>query len=198
MHRYALFMLSGLMSIVPRDTGRPRVGAAACILAVMLLGSTMPTRAGAAVLMVLEHRLPSEVVRLEIKTTAGTFLSPLRGQPQPRWTIRPGEALEAPRRPAERIVALFHGPAASSQLLCRIVVRYYADAHGGWVPHFQLQDEPAVVREGDRWRPLTLNRGVPALIILTSSTLPNAEGFFPSLEFALTTGPIAIDHWAVQ
>jgi hypothetical protein len=39
---------------------------------------------------------------------------------------------------------------------------------------------------------------VATLIVLTSSTLPNAEGYYPALEFGLTTGLTNIDAWLVR
>ena len=79
-----------------------------------------------------------------------------------------------------------------------MIVRYFRNAEGLWVPHFRLDEEPLVRREGNRWVPLLQERGLPTLIVLTSSTLPNAEGFYPALEFGLTTGPLSIDLWRVR
>ena len=49
-----------------------------------------------------------------------------------------------------------------------------------------------------RWRPLTLPSGDPTLLQRLGAALPNAEGYFPEIEFALSTGPVAIDSWVVR
>jgi hypothetical protein len=78
-------------------------------------------------------------------------------------------------------------------------VRYFQNSEVKWVPQFQLNEEPLVVRGKDgRWKPLTTIHGVPNLIVQTGTALPNAEGYSTALELGFTTGATPIDAWQVQ
>jgi len=86
-----------------------------------------------------------------------------------------------------------------STLLFIVRVRYYQNQDGKWVSHFQLNEEPLVMRGADgKWQPLTIIQGVPSLIMQTGTALPNAEGYAASLELGFTTGAMPIDAWLVQ
>jgi len=61
-----------------------------------------------------------------------------------------------------------------------------------------LQQVPLVVPTEKGWRPVTALPGATELIMLTSSTVPNAEGYFPFLEFGAGSGRLAIDFWIVR
>ena len=61
-----------------------------------------------------------------------------------------------------------------------------------------MVDEPLVTRRGEKWLPLTALRGNAVLVVITNATLPNAEGFYPALEFGLSIGATPIDYWQVR
>jgi hypothetical protein len=155
--------------------------------------------ADAPVLMILEHVEAKEKIETKIETKGGVVISPVKDKPQAKWSIRAGEALTAESRPGERAVNFFQGSGIQSSLLFIVRVRYFQNSAGQWVPQFQLNEEPLVVRGKDgRWKPLTTIQGVPSLIVQTGSTLPNAEGYSAALELGFTTGTASIDAWQVR
>lgn len=168
-------------------------------LAVLVCAVTVARFAWAAepLLMVLVPMGAATEVNVEAK--AGAVVSPARGKEFEKWNLRPGNALAAPAQPEDRLVELFRGVEAERVLLCSISIRYFRDARGFWVPHYQLNQEALVTRDKNgNWQPLTAVRGAPSLMVLTNATLPNAEGFYPSLEFGLTNGQLQIDSWDVR
>jgi hypothetical protein len=114
-----------------------------------------------------------------------------------RWHVVPGETVNAAAAPSPRVVDLYGGTPQSPELVARVLVRYFGAA-GKWIPHYQLTEEPAVVHRGGRWAPLTIGQGMPGLIIQHGGTLPNADGFFPRIEFSLTTGSLPLGAWLVR
>ena len=150
------------------------------------------------VIMVLEHTEGGKQVGVNIEAIRGVFLSPYRGKPQRKWAIRPGHTLGAASRPASQVVELYKGTPREPILIVRVVIKYFRNGEGNWVPHFLLDQEPLVVRAGKRWKPLTTIQGVPSLLVITGNTLANAEGFYPKIDFELSTGPLAIDFWVVK
>ena len=149
-------------------------------------------------LMVLVHAEGGKLIETKIATKSGTSLSPEKNKPQQQWVIRAGDTLKSTTRPADRVVKFYKGTGSNGILIFMVKVRYFPDERGGWVPQFQLDQEPLVVHENGRWRPLSTIQGVPNLIVQTGSVLPNAEGYFALLQFGFTTGPTSIDAWAVQ
>jgi hypothetical protein len=140
--------------------------------------------------------VPAEI---KVEARAGASLSPTRGKEFDKWTLRPGSAFASETRPEDVLVELYRGADTERVLLCSIGIRYFRDNRGVWVPHYQLNEEALVTRDkSGRWQPLTAVRGAPSLIVLTNTTLPNAEGFYPSLEFGLTNGRLQIDSWIVR
>lgn len=113
-----------------------------------------------------------------------------------RWQISAGETVRTAVPPAPCAVELYSGTGLSPELIGRVIVRY-ARAAAGWVPEFRLDEEPTVARVNGQWVPLSLASGSPGLLVQHGGTLPNAEGFFRSIEFSLTTGPVAITAWRV-
>ena len=111
----------------------------------------------------------------------------------PTWKLKPGDPIRADARPPDRIVELYSGTVLAPSLLCRVLLRYYA-SDSGWTPQFQLDDEPAVARVNGRWQPL----GGIAGLVRFGNTLPNAEGFFPTIEFGLGAGSLSIVAWQVR
>jgi len=171
------------------------------VIAVMLalLGVTPNLLAASApVLMVLQHAEADKLVATKIEVKGGKVLSPDAGKPQQRWVIRAGDLIQSGEQPADRVVRFYKDTGSEGTPVIIVKVRYFRNSEGRWVPKFQLNEEPTMVRRGDRWVPLTTTQGVTNLIAQTGNTLPNAEGYYPSLEIGLTTGALAIDFWVVQ
>lgn len=171
---------------------------AGAVVGFMALTLASPFVHAAAVIMVLQSQVNGNPIKAEVEAVPELVTSPLAGKALPKWSVVPGEAIKSPGRPAERVVHLFRKVGLEYQHICSIKLRYYPDKQGVWVPHFQLDEQPAVVRKNGRWQPITTVRGLPSLVVLTSSTLPNAEGFYPSLELGLTIGLMSIDSWIVR
>jgi hypothetical protein len=175
-------------------------GIASALALVMLLTGFAPAlyAAKAPVLMTLAHTEAGKVIETKIETKGGLVLSPDQGKPRPQWIIRAGEAIQSASRPGERAVNFYQGSGNQTVLLFIVKARYYPSDDGKWVARFQLNEEPQVVRVNGRWQPLSSVKGVPNLIARTGTALPNAEGYFSSLEFGFTAGATAIDAWLVQ
>ena len=189
---YAVGM--GAEVAIPRTQYVPYVLA---ILLLLVLAAPRPAVA-APVIMLLEHMEDGERISTKIEAVSDLKASPHAGKGQLSFAILPGDALKAKLRPNDRIVHLFRQVGLERVPLCTVSVRYYKKRDTKWLPHFQLNQEPLFVRKNKRWVPLTTVKGIATLIVLTSSTLPNAEGYYPSLEFGLTTGLTFIDSWVVR
>jgi hypothetical protein len=149
-------------------------------------------------LLVLQFRAGADLGRFLVKVVPGVTEVPVQGVRPRTWAVLPGAAIDAPVRPPDRLVELYSGSAQQPTLICKIGVRYFRARDGLWMPHFQIIEEPLVVRRGDRWIPFTAVQGDANLIILTSSTLPNADGFYPALEFGFNGDTPVITFWAVR
>ena len=183
-----------------RVQGR-RVGlaVAAMALSVFLTGFSLnPFSSSAPVLMILAHAEAGNLIKTEIAATIGASVSPETNKPQQQWLIGSGETTTSGGRPADRTVKFYKGTSTEGILLFIVKVRYFPGENGGWVPQYQIDEEPLVVRKNGSWQPLTSIQGVPSLIVQTGTALPNAEGYFTSLQFGFTTGPTSIDAWTVQ
>jgi hypothetical protein len=110
-----------------------------------------------------------------------------------RWTLQAGDTLPVAARPPDRVVELYSGTALAPFLLCRVALRYYPGA-GGWVPQFRFDEDPAVAFVNGRWQSAGDING----LVRYGGTLPNADGFFPTIEFGLGAGPLAIVAWRVR
>lgn len=177
---------------------RPKWRFAPALLALGILALVPITVAAAPVIMILEHRENGKPIQTEIEAIPDLVTSPHAGKGLPKWAILPGWAIQSQVRPGDRVVHLFRQIGLNRNHLCTVKVRYFSNKEGLWLPHFQLNQEPLFVRKNGRWQPLTVVKGVATLIVLTSSTLPNGEGYYPSLEFGLTTGLTKIDSWIVR
>jgi hypothetical protein len=177
-----------------------RRGSAAAVVVAMLMMSFISVlhAASTPVLMLLEHTEAGKPVQTKIELKAGLVASPEKGKPQTKWIIRAGDTLKSEVQPGDRNVNFYQSTDTQSTLLFIVKVRYYQNATGRWVPQFLLNEEPLVIRKNGRWQPLTTVQGVPSLIVQTGTALPNAEGYFPSLEFGMSTGATSIDAWLVQ
>ena len=155
--------------------------------------------AAAPVLLTLESAdLGKPRVSARIKAEGGLTTSPTQNQKREKWALKPGETLTADARPADRLVELYQASGTQATLLCAVQVRYFQNRDGQWQPHYVMIDEPLVMRQGERWLPGTALRGNAALVVITNVTLPNAEGFYPALEFGLSIGTTPIDYWQVK
>ena len=178
--------------------GRRR-SAASVVAAMLLMSFTSVLHAASPpVLMLLEHTEAGKQIQTKIEMKAGLVASPDKGKPQAKWIIRAGDAIKAGSQPGDRTVNFYQSAETQSTLLFIVKVRYYQNSTGRWVPQFLLDEEPMVMRKNGRWQPLTTAQGVSSLIVQTGTALANAEGYFPSLEFGMTTGATSIDAWLVQ
>src|SRR5688500_18924789 len=169
------------------------------LLLALLIFSGARALAADLTLLTIEHMDRGKPTRTEVLAKLGDTTSPLRGKGLEKIRVLPGNALVANQQPNDAIVDLYRGGGIEGGLLCSINVRYFRDARGLWVPHFQLIEEAMVMRGPDgRWRPLNIARGAPSLIVMTGTSLPNPEGFYPTLEFGLTIGLLQIDAWTVR
>ena len=192
---YAWLMTRGIGKAVSRCRAR---GWVALLLVIASAFTAPATVLAGPVIMVLQSRAQGENVQAKIEAVPDVVTSPFAGKLSPKWVVLPGQAIASAQRPADRVVHLFRKVGLEQSHICSINLRYYPDRQGSWVPHFQLDEQPAVVRRNGRWVPIKELRGISSLIVLTSSTLPNAEGFYPSLEFGLTIGMTSIDAWIVR
>ena len=160
------------------------------------LAGSFTAHAAAPVLLTLESAdLGKPRISTSIKAEGGLTASPTRGQTREKWSVRSGETLTSGVRPADRLVELYQASGTQATLLCAVQVRYFQNRDGQWQPHYVMIDEPLVMRQGERWLPGTALRGNAALVVITNATLPNAEGFYPTLEFGLSIGTTPIDLW---
>lgn len=172
----------------------------AFVLITLLLGFAPSLQAAKPpVLMLLEHAEAGKAIQTKIELKAGVVESKHKGKPRDKWIIRAGDAIKSKIRPADRAVKFYKLGLGETTLLFIIRARYYQKPDDKWVPHFQLNEEPLVMRGADgKWKPLTVIQGVPSLIMQTGTALPNAEGYSASLELGFTTGAMPIDAWLVQ
>lgn len=110
-----------------------------------------------------------------------------------RWTIKPGDPLRVDAQPSDRVVDLFTGTTLAPTLLCRVVLRYYRGSEG-WKPQFRLEEQPAVAYVNGRWQPI----GDIGGLVRFGNTLPNGDGFSPTIEFGASAGDLPIVAWQVR
>ncbi|MFL6624596.1 MAG: hypothetical protein ACJ8J7_06580 [Sulfurifustaceae bacterium] len=112
------------------------------------------------------------------------------------WKLTADEPLTGNARPQDRLIELYSGAASAPILVCRVLVRYYPK-NGKWVPGFRIDEEPLLVNVGGRWQPIELVKGTPTLLVQKGNVLPNAEGFFPAITFAFSSGSFPVVGWRV-
>jgi len=166
-------------------------------LTVFLFSMPLAVMAEPAQLLGLEYLNFRERTKLSttVSAEAGVFLSEHRGKPSDRVAIVPGSALEQKQRPANRVVKLYRGAGKERVLVCAINIRYYRVAEQRWMPEYQLHQEPVIVRENNRWKPVGTISGEAGGVVITSNTLPSAEGYYRWLEFTVGIGVTYIDSW---
>lgn len=170
-------------------------------LTIFLLGFTPALQAAKPpVLMLLEHVADDgKAVQTKIELKSGVVQSKDKGKPRAKWIVRAGDAFASAVRPGDRAASFYQTTGGGNTLLFIVQARYFQRDDGKWVPRFQLNEEPLVMRGPDgRWKPLTTIQGVPSLIVQTGSALPNAEGYAAALELGFTVGAMPIDAWVVQ
>lgn len=113
------------------------------------------------------------------------------------WKIVPAETIRSSAQPGDRVIELYTGSSTAPILLARVHVRYQ-QMSAGWVPYFQLNEEPLVVRKDGRWQPVELARGVPAVLVQQNNAMPTVDGFLPTLEFGLAGTTLPIVSWLVR
>ncbi|HYA36834.1 MAG TPA: hypothetical protein VEI74_00970 [Candidatus Methylomirabilis sp.] len=178
---------------------RSFLAVAAMAWSVFLTGFSLnPFSASTPALMILAHAETGKQVETKIEAKSGAGVAPGQGKPQEQWVIRSGDAIKSDTQPTDRAVKFYRGTSGEGMLLFIIKVRYFRNVQGAWVPQYQLDEEPLVTQVNGRWQPLTTVQGVPSLIVITSNTLPNADGFYSSLDFRFSAGPMSIDAWSVQ
>ncbi|GMQ92382.1 MAG: hypothetical protein BMS9Abin11_1710 [Gammaproteobacteria bacterium] len=154
----------------------------------------------APTLLKLGYRDKDKIKTLRVTSKRGYYRSPAEARMHRKWKILPGANIESSRQPRLRIVSLYKGTNRNRVLICKIIVRYFRDPENKtrWVPYFQLNQEHLAIRRNGQWNPVTTIRGVPTLVVITSTTLPNPYGYYSSLEFGLTNQQTKIDSWLVQ
>lgn len=152
------------------------------------------------VLMVLDYDIGGKHFKQPVPMKLGEFT--LTKAPPGADTLRivPGDAFPGNAgRPSDRAVELYQANTQGRSLVCIVHVRYYRNPAGQWVANFQLVEQPLVARDAQgNWKPFTEIRGTPGLVVLSGSALPNAEGFYPSLEFGLNLKKVFVNSWAVR
>ncbi len=151
------------------------------------------------ILMRLMYKKNDEAKEAKIPAIIGNAISPAKGLPQLVWQIKPGDSLTAGKRPQDRLVSLYTGTDIKKRLLLSLVhIRYFQNKDGNWAPFYKINQQYLAVRRGGRWVPVTSVRGVPILIVITDSGVPNAYGFYPKLNIGFNTRRMQIDSWFVR
>jgi hypothetical protein len=163
-----------------------------------LLASGTAVHAADPVLLKLEYAWNGEPVSLAVSATPGAYPSSRPGEAPARWRVVPGNPIASPTRPDNRTVEFYRRNGLQDALVSRLDVRYFRDQQGYWVPRFQVHHIPLVYRTEDGWVPIPVAEGRADLVMLVGKHLPNAEGFYPSLEFTLGVKPVPIDRWVVK
>lgn len=171
-----------------------RIHARLLLLFVPLLAALAgPALAAERELLTLESAPPGIVLEVLEKSDAQLPNAPALAQ---TWRLKAGDTVTGSARPGDRVIELYTGTLHAPTLLCRVIVRYYRAA-SGWIPQFRLDEEPLVARVNGRWRPLDPARGLAGLVQI-GSTLPNGDGFFPTIEFGLGGAMLPIVAWQVR
>lgn len=150
------------------------------------------------VLMVLSYYENGAHHPIKVDLAPGETVSPAAGKPQEKWWLLAGQPIRVEQRPPDLTVELYKGKGEQHVLLCAIAVRYYPGGDGVWVPRYLLIEQALLIPQNGRLVPVTQLEGAAGLIALTGTALPNAEGFYPTLEFGLAQGLMQIDSWIIK
>lgn len=183
-----------------------RIVAAPIVSLLALLGGSASTQADPTagvkaeepVLLKIGYVFNGKPVVLPVSIKSGTTKAPKPGQVTERWRITPGHAVKSRTQPAARVVEFYQGQGNRISLVLQVDIRYFRDKTGHWLPHFLPNEIPLVGFDGKQWKPVTQMQGKQNLLVMHGASLPNAEGFYPSLDFGLTLGRSSIDAWTVR
>ncbi|GMR21566.1 MAG: hypothetical protein BMS9Abin36_2168 [Gammaproteobacteria bacterium] len=128
----------------------------------------------------------------------GPVESPFAGKPFDRVRIEFAETSYFPEEQQDRSVYLYRNNKDKRLLLASIQIRFYDEGDKGWVPHFKIQQDITLIRQGDKWLPIPTAPGASNVVMLTSSSIPNTEGYYSYLEFSFSPKQIYIDSWEVK
>ncbi len=178
--------------------GYRRLAVSALLSVVML--SMLPWQAlpaaSAPALLVLEYTVGGKKASVNVEARREPVASPTHGIGVDKITILPGVSVSSTRPLSDVRVEFYNGTLAQPILLYAIGIRYFKNADGLWLPRYQLIEDVLVMRGADgNWKPLA---GAPAALVVTSSTLPNTEGFYPALEFGSGSGALHVDFWLAR
>ena len=163
--------------------------------AVGLLGFLPNLWSSTPTLLVLHHVHEGQNLNWTVTAQSGTYQAPVTGLTVSGWTVTPGGPVSG-AQPPDRIVRFYVAGRVKPKLLCLVDVRYFPQGNA-WVPYYRMDEHMYFTRRGDRWMPLTLMNGVPALVTATPIGFANAAGYYQGFSFAQTTGPIALTGWTV-
>ncbi len=163
--------------------------------AVGLLGFVPNLLSSPPTLLVLQHTHQGQNLAWTVVAQSGQYAAPVAGLTVSGWTVTPGSPVSG-AQPPDRVVQFYVAGRVQPKLLCLVDVRYFAQG-GVWVPYYRMDEHMYFVRRGDRWVPLTLLNGVPALVTATPIGFANAAGYYQGFSFAQTTGPITLTGWTV-
>jgi hypothetical protein len=156
-------------------------------------GSTPPA------LMVLDYVNNSTEQRTNVDILPGEYTSPFTGKPLAQVTVLAGAGIKTDQTLPDRVVGFYAGQGISRTLVCEILVRYYRNDAGVWIPNYRFVDQAFAVPDGNGgWMPVATPGGAVGMINVTSTTLPNVDGFYTTLQFGPANGYLQIDSWVVK
>lgn len=135
---------------------------------------------------------------VDVPLEAGNYESSEMGIITDRIEIYPGNPILHGRRPKNRTLKLFRGTDKKRILLCNIEIRYYAAQKNIWLPRFKVQQEIAVIPVGDTYMPISTVPGSSEPLMLTGSSIPNAEGYYPRLKIGFGNQRFFLDSWETK
>ncbi len=173
----------------------PRRAGWATLLGLALLLASLPARA-ATVLMFLNYTAGGQTVSTKVKITSGLVSAPSRGVPLMRLNVRPGETVSSDTRPADRTISFYSVSGGKNNLLFFVKARYYSNQQGGWVPFFQLAEQPLVTLN-NQGQTVTTFPSMSSAVMAVSNSAPSIEGYLPYFDLQFTPS-LTIDAWVVR
>jgi hypothetical protein len=173
----------------------PRRAGLAVLLGLALLLANLPARAS-TILMFLNYTAGGQTVSAKVKVTSGPVSSPSQGVPLTRLDLRPGDTVSSDNRPPDRTVSFYSVSDGKDNLLFFVKARYYSSPQGGWVPYFQLAEQPLVTLN-NQGQAVTIFPSMSSAVMAVSGSVPNIEGYFPYLDLQLSPS-LTINTWEVR
>jgi hypothetical protein len=149
------------------------------------------------VLALLEYESGLLGSREKIRDQPGPVESPYARKPRAVWVLREGDTLKQPHPPAERLIRFYQATKNDVLTVCTIVVKYQRTS-GGWRPAYHLLQQPLVIIEDGKLKPLTTEESARGLLQLVDPGKPAGDGCYHTLGFRWAAGPLVIDAWEVQ